>query len=131
MEIKKIDNKVINEYPKMNQFNKNDLKRYVPTKWTKMGISSFVFGILMKATKSNAISINEITIDGGVPLDGVARVDPIYQLLDTGAGIFKGLSIILLIASIILATIKKHKNKKEKTTKLTNKKINILYIILV
>lgn len=131
MEIKRIDNEVINEYPKMNEFNNKDLKKYLPKKWTKLGISSFVFGLLMKATKSNAININEITIDGGFPISegGVVRVDPAYQLLDTGAGIFKWLSIILLIASIILTTIKKHKNKKEKTTKLTNKKIKVLYII--
>lgn len=131
MEIKKIDNEVINEYPKMNQFNKNDLKRYVPAKWTKMGISSFIFGILMKATKINAININEITIDGGAPMvtAGVLPIDPVYQSLNLGSEILKGLSTILLIISIILTIIKKHKNRKEKPTKLTNKKIKILYII--
>ena len=129
MEIKKMDNEVINEYPKMNEFNKKDLKKYVPTKWAKIGISSFVFGILMKATKTNALSAfsNEMTVDGGYRVK-----QPIeYFLEDIGPVVFKVLSIILLITSILLTAIKKYKNKKEKTTKLTNKKMKILYIITV
>ena len=127
MEIKKIDNEVINEYPKMNEFNKKDLKKYLPTKWAKIGISSFVFGILMKATKTNAtININELELGGTAQ---ILTPDPTYLLLNTGTEISKVLSIFLLILSVIFISIKKYKNKKEKNTKLTNKRMKILYII--
>ena len=38
MEIKKIDNEVINEYPKMNQFNKNSLKNLVGVNYVRFKI---------------------------------------------------------------------------------------------
>ena len=129
MEIRNVNNEIINEYPKMTEFNKKDLKKYIPQKWAKIGVSSFVFEILMRATKSKAINANKLSIDGGLQVQGVLQFDPMYELLNNVAGIFKGVSIILLIISIILTTIKKHKNRNEKTTELTNKKMKIFYII--
>ena len=130
MEIKRIDNEVINEYPKMNEFNKKDLKRYVPRKWTKLGVTTLIFSIIMKATKVKAISVGNVTFPEGIELGGVARrYNPVYLYLQTGSNIFKITSILLLAISAICSIVKKYKNKKGKNTKLTNKKMKILYIV--
>jgi len=58
MEIRKIDNEIINDYPKMNEFNKQDLKKHIPKKWIKFGLSSVIFSMIMKATKTYANSLD-------------------------------------------------------------------------
>lgn len=123
MEIRKINNKIINGYPKINEFNKKDFKKHVQRKWAKTVISSFVFWILMKSTKSKA----SVMLSGDFIF--YREVNPKYELLNKGSGIFKVLSIVLLILSLILATIKKYKNKEGLNTKLTNRKMIILYIV--
>ena len=132
MEIKRIDNEVINEYPKMNELNKKDLKKYVPKKWTKIGVTTLIFSIIMKATKVKATTprIGNVTFPDGIELGGgVRRYNPVYLYLQTGSNIFKITSILLLAISAICSIVKKCKNKQEKDTKLTNKRMKILYIV--
>lgn len=137
MEIKKVDNEIINEYPKMKDFNKKDLKKYVPLKWSKIGLSSFVFGILMRTTKLKAsehiFSIDNEWLDGvgRVEIEGgiIREINPIYEISEKGTFIFSILTILLVVISIILTFVKKIKDKKGLNTKLTNKKLKILYII--
>lgn len=130
MEIKKIDNEIINKYPKMNEFNKKGLKKYVPSKWAKINLLSLIFATLIKGSSANALSNIEFPND--LQLAGVVAINnPVYETSKKGTPIFIVLSICFLLLSIILTAIKKHKTKKELTTKITSKKLKILYIITV
>ena len=130
MKIKNINNEVINEYPKINGFDKKKLKKYIPSKWSKLGLTTLIFNIIMKVPKVNArIDVNRI--DGGFPHEEIVEIEknPIYGVLDKGNVIFKTVSFLLLILSILFTIIKLYKNKKGQSTKLTNTKMKILYII--
>lgn len=48
MEIKCIKKEKVVEYPKMNEINNNKLKRFIPDKWMKLGITSLIFEIVQK-----------------------------------------------------------------------------------
>lgn len=47
MEIRKVTKVVENNYPTLEKVNEKDLKKSIPKRWTKLGISMVVFNLLI------------------------------------------------------------------------------------
>ena len=47
MELRSVKEEVKKEYPKIEQVKSKKLKKCIPSKWTKMGITSFVVGVIL------------------------------------------------------------------------------------
>ena len=72
MEIKCIKKEKVVEYPKMNEVNNNKLKRCIPNKWMKLGITSFIFEVVLKnkafaTTFGQEISGDVVAVDSFPP----------------------------------------------------------------
>ncbi len=50
MELRSIKEEVKKEYPKMGEVKSKKLKKCIPSKWSKIGITSFVLGLILKNT---------------------------------------------------------------------------------
>lgn len=143
MELKSIENKVKNEYPKINQIGEQKLKSSIPSKWKKIGLSSFVIGMIAtnSAFASNRVSeiVTEIdgpNIDGGM----TTIVEPVEKLTIIGEKIANCLipititGIIICIINIIYTKIKfkKASNENQENGKFTIKKsIKIILLISI
>lgn len=63
MELRSVKEEVKKEYPKIEQVKSKKLKKCIPSKWTKMGITSFVVGLILKNT---AYATESTQIDGNI-----------------------------------------------------------------
>lgn len=63
MELRSIKEEVKKEYPKMGEVKSKKLKKCIPSKWSKIGITSFVLGLILKNT---AYATESIQIDGNI-----------------------------------------------------------------
>ena len=63
MELRSVKEEVKKEYPKIGQVKSKKLKKCIPSKWTKMGITSFVVGLILKNT---AYATESTQIDGNI-----------------------------------------------------------------
>ena len=66
MEIKNVENYEKNNYPKLNELNKSKIKKSIPNRWAKIGISSFVFSFIMKT-----FSFADIDVTAGLTSENV------------------------------------------------------------
>lgn len=140
MELKSIENKVKNEYPKINQIDEEKLKSSILRKWKKFGLSSFVIGMI--ATNS-AFASNEVPelvaeidgpdIVGGMtgPDDNLIRIGSIVGKVGDCLILIAIIGIIACIISIISTKIKLKKtdNENQENKKITIK--NSIKIILL
>lgn len=105
MELKSIKEETKKEYPKMGQVKSKKLKKCIPSKWFKIGITSFVLGLMLKntayATESTQINGNiessSSDIVGGM-VGPSPTVEPATHLI---SDIICCVAIILSIASAI------------------------------
>ena len=124
MELKRVNNEIINEYPKINEVNEKNKIR----KWKKFSLTAVLMSLIIKTTNIYGISNLEIMGDFVVepPLEeGVIQVNPLWSFLKTGSKVLKITSLFLIFISIILTVIK----KKNKESKLTKKKLMFVYIL--
>ena len=141
MEIKAVDKEKI-EYPKMNEISNKKLKNCIPNKWTKLGITPLIFGIIMK-NKVFATSFDEIlntSTAGVLPFEeqvlagdiavlagGIAVIDPIpiiYRHITLG-------TIIMFVISLIGLLITRSKINKEGENGKIRKLKKIFKILLI
>lgn len=124
MEIKNVVNEVENNYPKMKQINKKDLKNNIPNKWKNIGI--FSFGIIM-VMRNKVLAVNPATIDvaGGFPVKQ-SIYDNVYHII-------QNVLVITFIISglyILITKIKYKKQNKPKKVGIVAKVIFIISILL-
>ncbi len=102
MELKSIKEETRKEYPKMGQVESKKLKKCIPSKWSKIGITSFALGLILKntayATEYTAVdSDSKADIVGGMTSSS-PTVEPATHLI---SDIICCVAIILSIASAI------------------------------
>ena len=90
MELKSIKEEAKKEYPKMGQVKSKKLKKCIPSKWFKIGITSFVLGLMLKNT-AQAIEIQQ---DLDVIEGGMTTVNPVRSISNE---LFVVLSIVSAI----------------------------------
>lgn len=90
MELKSIKEEAKKEYPKMGQVKSKKLEKCIPSKWFKIGITSFVLGLMLKNT-AQAIEIQQ---DLDVIEGGMTTVNPVRSISNE---LFVVLSIVSAI----------------------------------
>ena len=138
MEIKGITNEIKTEYPNINEISKKTLKKSIPNKWAKIGLTSWMLGIILKGqVLAKTLEISDMPLAGVAPVvtPGVVEYQsPIVKIINTAFPIVGGVSLIAFLISlikIIKAKIKmKKENKKEKMEK-RDKVVLIISIVLL
>ena len=106
MELRSIKEEVKKEYPKIEQVKSKKLKKCIPSKWTKMGITSFVVGLILKntsyATESTQIDGNikssSTDIAGGMTYQNEITRSPATELINNiSAVVIVVMSVVSLI----------------------------------
>ena len=92
MELKSIKEEAIKKYPKMGQVKSKKLEKCIPSKWFKIGITSFVLGLMLKNT-AQAIEIQQ---DLDVIEGGMTTVNPVRSISNE---LFVVLSVVSAIRS--------------------------------
>lgn len=129
MEIKCVKKDKI-EYPKINEISNKKLKTCIPNKWIKLGVTSFLFNVLMQS-KAFAITPSEISPDVIVTAGIVSYYNPIYNYVRGGCNIISLISVLTFLISAIMIIIKKSKAKKQDENIKVSKKIKIVLIISI
>ena len=134
MEIRSVKNEVRAEYPKINEISKKTLKKSIPTKWLKIGLTSWMLSVI---TRGQVFAISEqminTEISGGVPVvtAGVIQTPMYVKVINLAAPIIGGLSLITFLASLIIIIKTKRKMKKENKQEKIKKKYKVLLIISI
>ena len=136
MEIRSVKNEVRAEYPKINEISKKTLKKSIPTKWLKIGLTSWMLSVITRGqVLALAKQMINTEISGGVPVvtAGVVQMQtPMYvKVINLAAPIIGGLSLITFLASLISIIKTKRKMKKENKQEKINKKYKVLLIISI
>lgn len=130
MEIKKVEKQIKVEYPKINEISNTRVKHAIPDKWLKLGITSFLFNVLMQG-KAFAITPSEISPDMMVTAGVLPYYNPIYSYVRGGCNIVSLISALTFLISAIMIIIKKLKAKKQGENIKVSKKIKIVCIISI
>ena len=129
MERKGVEKEKI-EYPTIDEISDKKLKASIPKKWTKLGITSVLFDILMK-NKVFARTIEEV-IKQEQPLAGIQPTIEPAILISRGIFlIIRSISVIAFVISTIMIFNTKIKSKKQKESIKISKKIKIVCITSV
>lgn len=74
MELRSVKEEVKKEYPKMGQVKSKKLKKCIPSKWSKIGITSFALGLILKNT---AYATENTVVDSKADIVGeLTQVSP-------------------------------------------------------
>lgn len=120
MELKNIT-ELETQYPTDKQIDKKELKKNIPTKWTKLGLTAFMFELMISnrafAEKTSFADFDKMEIVGGAgPIEvgiistGVQGIVP--QSISYLSMFFHGLSVVMAIITII-QSVKFKINKKK------------------
>ena len=126
MEIRKIENEIKNEYPKMEQITNKRLKKSIPDRWGKLGLSSLLINILIK-NNTFAVDFKDIykmEIQGGGPIYRIINKPAYLDILEEP--IIKIGAIISFIVFLVIKCVLKNKTKYSKS-----KKVKVLLNVLI
>lgn len=105
MELKSIKEETKKEYPKMGQVKSKKLKKCIPSKWSKIGITSFALGLILKntayATESTQINGNIESSSSDIAGGMVGPSPTVSHATNLISDIICCVAIILSIASAI------------------------------
>lgn len=132
MEIKNIENHIEANYPKQNEISNKKLKTSIPKKWTKFGVTSFIFGLLLR-DKSFAASVDYMPPTSGMTAPPVPLQYYDYmQMICTPLSIIFGIAVLINLILIIRFKLKaKKENKKINLPKALKIPLIILIILLI
>lgn len=130
MEIKCVKKEKI-EYPKINEIGNKKIKHSIPDKWLKLGVTSFLFNVLMQSKAFATFNTNEIFADVAGIQGAELHYDPIYNYIKCGCNITTLISALAVIISLIMTIIRKLKAKKQGENTKVSKKIKLVFIISV
>ena len=128
MEIKNVENELINRYPKMNQVSKKHLLNSIPRKWLKVGLSSLGLALIFK-NNVFAISPMDIAIAGVSPVTIPAPIPAPIRICNVACPIVQIVSAVLFIVTGLSILITRIKAKKQDEPKKVKKWIKVLFII--
>ena len=129
MELRSINEEKEVNIPQKGEVNASKLKKMIPTKWIKLGLSGFVFSLIM-CNKSKAISLIDVQ---PVTSGTIARYNPILEMTEKAQNIAGWTSLIIGIITLILFIIRNKKKKTigEEIIAKRNKRIKTLFIIFI
>lgn len=130
MEIKSVKEEKI-EYPKINEISNKKLKTCIPNKCMKLGVTSFLFDVLMRS-KAFAISQYEVLPGEMVVAGGeISYYNPIYMYVSAGCNIASIISVLMFLISVIRIIYIKLKAKKQDNKTKVSKIGKIICIISI
>lgn len=119
------------EYPTKDEISDKKLKLSIPKKWSKLGITSVLFDILMK-NKVFATTIEELIKQEELQRLAQPKFEPAAILISRGIfSIIRSISVIAFVISTIMIVNTKIKSKKQKESIKISKKIKIVCITSV
>ena len=121
------------EYLTKDEISDKKLKLSIPKKWSKLGITSVLFDILMK-NKVFATTIEELIEQEELQQPPLAqpKFEPAAILISRGIfSIIRSISVIAFVISTIMIVNAKIKSKKQKESIKISKKIKIVCITSV
>ncbi len=124
MEIKSIEKIENKEYPKINEISNKRLKSSIPQKWSRLGISIFIFNLIIKNKVFASINVNSLS-DMDVT-DGIAEV---YNPTPTIVRFTSNMSFIISVISLMVMIIQKIKIKKQKEERKVSKILKVCFWI--
>lgn len=126
MEIRNIEENVKINYPTSDELSTKNLEQSIPKKWCKLGINSFVFGLL-STKKVFAISPSEInpSLSGGAPMPAPT----IFTYIAEASFVVLVVTAITFLISVLLFIKNKIKAKKENKKIKISKKLELSIII--
>lgn len=122
MEIRNVVDEVKNEYPKITQISKKQLKNNIPNKWRKIGLSSLVMSMIVE---NNVFAVTPPTIAGGV---AVPVEVPLYKV---ALGYASTISILIFVLTGINILITKIKAKKQSENLKDKKWVKIVFRVSI
>lgn len=126
MEIKCVQREK-NEYPKINEISNIKIKQDIPNKWKKLGITSFIFGVLTKQ-RVLAVTPSDIPSDT-VIAGGMSYYNPIHDYVKCGCNIVSLISTLTFVISVIMVLYKNLKKQEPKIK--VSSKIKIVFILSI
>lgn len=78
MELRSIKENEKKEYPKLKEVKSKKLKKCIPSKWSKIGITSFMLGLILK---SNVYANTEIDLEGATTVHEKIVPDYVSSLI--------------------------------------------------
>lgn len=123
MKIREINSEEKLNYPKQKNINNNKLKKSIPNKWMKYGITMMIFGMIMK---SKSLSFEqELAGDVGFPMkEEIPLIERMMPYIELGA-------ISLLAISVLGFIVTKIKLVKDKKNKKVRKLKNVFLILAI
>lgn len=110
------------EYPTKDEISDKKLKLSIPKKWSKLGITSVLFDILMK-NKVFATTIEELIKQEELQRLAQPKFEPAAILISRGIfSIIRSISVIAFVISTIIIVNTKIKSKKQKESIKISKK---------
>lgn len=134
MEIKGVKSNLKVEYPNINEISKKTLKKAIPSKWIKIGLTAFVLNVI---AKQNVFAISDLIIDpaplaGSIEVKPPIYVEPIYvEIINKAFPIVGGVSLIVFLISLIMIIKAKRKMKKENKNEKIKKRYKVIFIISI
>ena len=132
MELKQVSNIEQPEYVTKSKINSKTLKKTIPLKWLKTGITGFIFSIIMSGEKIFAHSFSGISIEAGkieaTPIEGPSKsFIPKYVSI---TAILSMVSILILLIACIRVAITK-KDMPEDEWKKCKKLLIVLFVVSI
>lgn len=135
MEIRSIKNEKEVSYPKSNEISDKTLKRNIPKKWRRIGLTSLVLIFVMKSctfAKNDSIVLTAGFAPSTTPTAGVVQTkNPILLVASAGIGIIAVITFLISLIAIIKTKIKAKKENEKVKVKIIYKIMFIISIILI
>lgn len=130
MELRSVKENEVRKYPKINEVGTKKLKKFIPSKWTKVGVSSFVMGLFLsrKMSLATAREINFSTME--TPIHGGET--SIVEAPIIHSGLYLSIiGIVCCVINIILIKLGNRKKDEGNKKKLNNVVKTFLIIFIV
>lgn len=142
MELRSVKEEVKKEYPKMGQVKNKKLKKCIPSRWYKMGLTSFMLGLILKNTAyaTSPTKINDKTEGSSSSVVGEMVVTDqtagettvmISHYIAIGGIVISIIGIIISLIFIIKNAVSNKKNNSENNNSQKPKNTIIIPIILL
>ena len=117
-------------YPKMREVSVEKVKKAIPNKWLKLGITSVLFNVLIQS-KVLAVGNPNVEIQNNY-IGGAVSPQLKVNWLAFGCNVVSVMSLLFAIISAVIILCKKIKSKKDNTVKVSKiwKVIFVVSILL-
>lgn len=129
MELRSVKENEVRKYPKINEVGIKKLKKFIPSKWTKVGVSSLVMGLFLSRKMTKAVT----EVNPEVELQGAATIQepPIIEIISRHGLCLSAIGIICCVINIIWIKVGNRKKDEGDKKKVSNVVKTFLIIFIV